>query len=76
MTSNNPSSGGKCPVMHGSATSANESNTSWWPKSLNLDILHQHDRKTDPMDETFNYREAVRRLDAEALERSDCAADP
>ena len=69
MTSNNPSSGGKCPVMHGGATSANVSNTSWWPKSLNLDILHQHDRKTDPMDETFNYREAVKRLDAEALKK-------
>ena len=34
---------GKCPVMHGGNTEAGNSVTAWWPKTLNLDILHQHD---------------------------------
>jgi catalase (peroxidase I) len=38
----------KCPVMHGGVTSANMANMDWWPKALNLDILHQHDTKTNP----------------------------
>ena len=60
---------GKCPVMHGALTSSGSANTNadWWPKSLNLDILHQHDSKTDPMDAAFNYREALKTLDVEAL---------
>jgi catalase-peroxidase len=58
---------GKCPFMHGGATSAGTSNMDWWPKSLNLDILHQHDLKTNPMGCTFNYREEVKKLDVEAL---------
>ena len=41
----------------------------WWPKALNLDILHQHDTKTNPMDTGFNYREAVKTLDVEALRK-------
>ena len=57
----------KCPVMHGALTESGESVVQWWPKSLNLDILHQHDKKTDPMDEGFNYREAVKSLDVKAL---------
>lgn len=60
---------GKCPVMHGAVTSAGESNVDWWPNTLNLDILHQHDSKTNPMDEDFNYREAVKTLDFEALKK-------
>ena len=40
---------GKCPVMHGSNTAMGKSVMEWWPDALNLDILHQHDRKTDPM---------------------------
>ncbi len=59
----------KCPVMHGSMTSAGQSNRDWWPNSLNLDILHQHDRKTNPMDPDFNYREAVKSLDVTALKK-------
>ena len=39
---------GKCPVMHGGATATGMSNMEWWPKALNLDILHQHDTKTNP----------------------------
>jgi len=57
----------KCPVMHGALTENGSSVVSWWPKSLNLDILHQHDSKTNPMDEDFNYREELKNLDVNAL---------
>jgi len=57
----------KCPVMHGAMTETGSSVMDWWPKSLNLDILHQHDSKTNPMDPDFNYREAVKNLDVKAL---------
>ncbi|NKI35462.1 catalase/peroxidase HPI [Wenzhouxiangella sp. XN79A] len=60
---------GKCPVMHGANSSTEKSNMDWWPNALNLDILHQHDRKTDPMGPDFNYREAVRELDVAALKK-------
>ena len=60
---------GKCPVMHGGNTAAGTSVMDWWPKALNLDILHQHDTKTDPMGADFNYREAVKTLDVEALKK-------
>ncbi len=60
---------GKCPVMHGANTAAGDSNMDWWPNALNLDILHQHDTKTDPMGEDFDYREAVQQLDVEALKQ-------
>ena len=49
----------KCPVMHGSLTSNSASGTSnqdWWPNQLNLNILHQHDQKSDPLDCSFDYR--------------------
>ncbi|PWW42865.1 catalase/peroxidase HPI [Chromohalobacter israelensis] len=58
---------GKCPVMHGGNTSTGTSNKDWWPEGINLDILHQHDRKTNPMDPDFNYREEVKKLDVQAL---------
>jgi catalase-peroxidase len=60
---------GKCPVMHGGATSTGMSNMDWWPKALNLDILHQHDTKANPMGAGFNYREEVKKLDVEALKK-------
>jgi catalase-peroxidase len=60
---------GKCPVMHGGNTVSNKSVTEWWPNSLNLDILHQHDRKTDPMGEDFSYRDEVKKLDYDALKK-------
>ena len=63
------SSGGKCPVMHGAMTSAGQSNRDWWPEALNLDILHQHDTKTNPLDPNFNYREEVKSLDFDGLKR-------
>ena len=63
------SSQGKCPIMHGTITEsgAANSNVTWWPKSLNLDILHQHDTKTNPMGPAFNYREELKKLDFTAL---------
>jgi catalase-peroxidase len=57
----------KCPVMHGGATTTISSNIEWWPNALNLDILHQHDVKTDPMDENFDYRQELQKLDVAAL---------
>ncbi len=63
------SGGGKCPVMHGGNTMAGSSVTSWWPNALNLDILHQHDTKTNPMGKDFNYREALKKLDVDALKK-------
>ena len=66
MDSNNSGSG-KCPVMHGGATSVGTAKMDWWPKALNLDILHQHDSKTDPMGPGFNYTEEVKKLDFEGV---------
>ena len=60
-------SAGKCPVMHGSVTQHGNSNTDWWPNNLNLDILHQHDTKTNPLGEDFNYAEEFKKIDLEAL---------
>ena len=62
-------SNNKCPVMHGGATETSMSNMDWWPKALNLDILHQHDQKTNPMGEDFNYRENLKHLDVAALKK-------
>ena len=59
----------KCPVMHGSNTTVTPTNMDWWPNALNLDILHQHDTKTNPLDKDFNYREALKTLDVEALKK-------
>jgi len=69
MDGNDVKTGGKCPVMHGAVTAAGKSNTDWWPNALNLDILHQHDRKTNPMGPDFNYREEVKSLDFDAVKR-------
>jgi catalase-peroxidase len=60
---------GKCPVMHGGATESSMTNMEWWPRALNLDILHQHDKKTNPMGVNFNYRETVKDLDIAALNK-------
>lgn len=59
---------GKCPVMHGANTAAGKTNTDWWPNTLKLDILHQHDTKTNPL-KGFNYREAVKSLDVAAVKK-------
>jgi catalase-peroxidase len=57
---------GKCPFNHGGNTEVQNTVTDWWPKTLNLDILHQHDEKTKPTDANFNYKEAFESLDLEA----------
>lgn len=69
MDTNRPSAAGQCPVMHGANTSSGKSNMEWWPNALNLDILHQHDRKTNPFAPSFDYREEVKKLDVAALKR-------
>jgi catalase-peroxidase len=65
----NGMSNGKCPVMHGGITSTRSSVTEWWPESLNLDILHQHDKKTNPLGEDFDYRKELEKLDIDALKQ-------
>ena len=69
MENKDTSSSGKCPVMHGGATAASMQTMEWWPKALNLDILHQHDSKTNPLGAGFNYREEVKKLDVDALKK-------
>jgi catalase-peroxidase len=58
---------GKCPVMHGANTETQNDVMNWWPKALNLDILHQHDTKTNPLGVDFNYAEEFKKLDFNAL---------
>ena len=58
---------GKCPVTHGANTKKGNSVMSWWPNALNLDILHQHDTKTNPFAEEFNYAQEFKKLDLNAL---------
>ena len=55
------------PCYHGANTETIDSVMSWWPNALNLDILHQHDTKTNPLGKDFNYREEFKKLDLEAL---------
>ena len=73
MDGNEMNKAGKCPVMHGGNTAVGMSAMSWWPNALNLDILHQHDAKTNPMDPDFDYRAEVQKLDFDAL-KADVAA--
>jgi len=58
---------GMCPIAHGANTEVGNNPVSWWPNALNLDILHQHDSKTNPMGPSFNYREELKNLDIPAL---------
>ena len=60
---------GKCPVPHGSLTSQGAAQEKWWPNSLNLEILHQHDTKVNPLGAQFNYREELQKLDVAALKK-------
>jgi len=57
----------KCPVVHGAITTVETSNMDWWPKALNLAILHQHDTKTNPLGNEFDYYEELKKLDVAAL---------
>jgi len=68
MDGNDSPRGGKCPVVHGAITETGITVTDWWPKTLNLDILHQHDGKVNPL-AGFDYRTEVTTLDYAALKR-------
>ena len=62
----------KCPVSHGSSeqhTNGAMSNNQWWPDQLNLSVLHQHDQKSDPMNEGFDYRQEFKKIDYDALKK-------
>ncbi|NBE06390.1 catalase/peroxidase HPI [Paragemmobacter ruber] len=59
---------GKCPVVHGGQTTTGKTVMDWWPKALNLDILHQHDTKSNPL-KGFSYRDEVKKLDFDAIKR-------
>ena len=59
----------KCPVAHGALTTVSQTNTHWWPNALNLDILHQHDRKTNPLGDDFDYSQELKKLDVAALKK-------
>lgn len=69
MSQQRSTSGGQCPVMHGSKTSEAMAHKTWWPNALNLDILHQHDSKTSPFDDDFDYHAALKTLDIDALKK-------
>ncbi|MGA2794688.1 MAG: catalase-peroxidase, partial [Roseiarcus sp.] len=72
MNGNDAGNPGKCPVMHGvrpNATFGGRSNRDWWPNQLNLKILHQHSALSDPLGKDFNYAEAFKTLDLEALKK-------
>lgn len=63
------SDSGKCPVAHGAITEVGTYNMPWWPKALNLDILHQHDKKSNPLGEDFDYQKELEGLDFAALKK-------
>ena len=67
MDGNNLDQAGACPVMHGGNTGSDNSVTKWWPNALNLEILHQHGARTNPMDADYDHRAAVKALDHNAV---------
>ena len=69
MDGNDVNKAGKCPVMHGGNTQVSKDTMEWWPNALNLDILHQHDTKTNPLGPDFDYRKELEKLDTDALKR-------
>ena len=69
MSQQRSTSVGQCPVMHGGATSEEMAHKTWWPNTLNLDILHQHDTKSSPFDEHFGYHAVLKTLDIESLKK-------
>ena len=60
---------GKCPVAHGAMTTTGSTNIDFWPNALNLDILHQHDTKTNPLGDDFDYATELKKLDVAALKK-------
>ncbi len=69
MNTDTNTSSGKCPVMHGGSTKSGKTNLDWWPNALNLDILHQHDIKTNPLGEDFDYAEEFKKLDLASVKK-------
>ncbi len=69
MNNHNSNGTGKCPFHHGANTATEKSVMDWWPNALNLDILHQHDTKTNPLGNDFDYHEELKKLDVEALKK-------
>jgi len=69
MDGNDSPTTGKCPVMHGGQTALGTTVMDWWPNALNLDILHQHDTKPNPLGPDFDYHEELKKLDVEALKK-------
>ena len=69
MDGNEHNPTGEMPVMHGANTAVGMSSSDWWPEALELDILHQHDTKTNPMGSGFTYQEEVKNLDVAALKK-------
>ncbi len=69
MNTETKSQVGKCPVMHGGSTSFGSGDSGWWPDSLNLDILHQHDTKTNPLGVEFDYAEEFKKLDLDIVKK-------
>ena len=70
MDGNDAGTGTKCPVAHGGAkqvTAGARTNRDWWPNQLNLKILHQNSALSNPMGVAFNYADAFKKLDIEAL---------
>ena len=70
MHGENTGNAGRCPVMHGSNTTMGgkaTKNVDWWPNQLNLKILHQNDKKSNPLDENFNYAQAFKALNLKAV---------
>ncbi|WP_299103494.1 catalase/peroxidase HPI [uncultured Winogradskyella sp.] len=59
----------QCPFMQGAITTTEKTVTDWWPNTLNLDILHQHDSKTNPLGADFDYHEELKKLDVDALKK-------
>ena len=66
-TQQSSSTESKCPVAHGNGRSKPQTNTTWWPNQLNVNILHQHSPKSDPMGKEFNYAEEFKSLDLNAV---------
>jgi len=69
MNNHNSNGTGKCPFHHGANTVTEKSVMDWWPSALNLDILHQHDTKTNPLGNDFDYHEELKKLDVDALKK-------
>ena len=72
MDNQHAASGGKCPFHHGAATSPTSSGTTnrdWWPNQLNVNLLYQHDKKSNPLGDDFNYAEEFKKLDYDALKQ-------